>query len=397
MKKITLVALFCALFMVPTVKAQEVTYVEDPSQGYLLNKFQDNWFVSAEGGVGAMFSQMDSKYGFGKRIMPTFNLSVGKWFSPIIGLRLGVNGQKYKGLTNKYGIGIAPTNPEMKDGYYQQKFWGFGPTADVLLNLTNWWCGYRPGRIYNAVVYGGFQANCIMTKQKDGNDQKWKYDKTFFGAHVGLLNTFAISQQVDFLLDVRADLNQGAIDQSRSFFGNVAVMGGFAYKFKKREWKAPVTAVCPEYKYTDAEGDALVARLQAADSKIASLEEQLKACLNRPQPKAATISNAPIATVYFPIGSSRVATNYNGVLKAVASAMKASGDEYTLTGWADNYTGSAKRNDNLRSTRAKSVAKILTKHGVAKAKLNVTTDNQNLTNLGSKSASLDRAVTINGK
>ena len=69
MKKITLMALACAMFMVPSVaSAQEVTYVEDPAQGYTFNRFQDNWFVGAMGGAGIMMSKWDRQVDFGKKL-----------------------------------------------------------------------------------------------------------------------------------------------------------------------------------------------------------------------------------------------------------------------------------------------------------------------------------------
>ena len=64
MKKVFL-ALVSVLFLCPTLfaqeAAQEVTYVEDPSQGYLFNRMKDNWFITAEGGAGIYFSPNDSK------------------------------------------------------------------------------------------------------------------------------------------------------------------------------------------------------------------------------------------------------------------------------------------------------------------------------------------------
>ena len=58
MKKIALIAALCAM-MVPSLNAQEVTYVEDPAQGYLLNNFKDNWFIQAEAGAGVLMSPND--------------------------------------------------------------------------------------------------------------------------------------------------------------------------------------------------------------------------------------------------------------------------------------------------------------------------------------------------
>ena len=69
MKKIALLALMCVAFLAPNVvSAQEVTYVEDPSQGYLFNRMRDNWFIDAEGGIGIFMSPYDANAPFGKRI-----------------------------------------------------------------------------------------------------------------------------------------------------------------------------------------------------------------------------------------------------------------------------------------------------------------------------------------
>lgn len=398
MKKITLLAL-CALFVAPFVSAQEVTYVEDPAQGYLQNKFKDNWFISAEAGAGVLISKYDSGLDFGKRITPSFNLSFGKWFSPIVGLRLGADVYKAKGMT-EHGKFITPG---AEGSLVEQKFWQMGPSADVLINLTNWWCGYHPGRVYNAVFYAGFAAHCEMAKvagTTPGESESWKYQGTNFGTRFGLLNTFALSKQVDFLLDIRGDLAQINADATGTKFnGYVTVMAGFAYKFKKREWNAPTVPVCPEYKYTDAEGDALVARLQAADAKISSLEQQLKACMNRPvEVKEVKSVAGPMATVYFPINSSKVNVANTAILKAVANVMKAdTSKKYVITGWADSYTGTTKINDKLREARANAIAKMLKKSGVKADQIEVKTDVQNLTDFGSKAASLDRAVTISAQ
>ncbi|MEG0560445.1 MAG: OmpA family protein [Muribaculaceae bacterium] len=394
MKKITLVAFLCAMIMAPSVNAQEVAKVQDPSQGYLLNRFQDNWFISAEAGAGVFFSHGDKDLKFGKRITPSFNLSVGKWFSPIIGLRLGADVYKAKGLT-EHGIGMTNT---ANGNMFEQKFWQVGPAADVLVNVTNWWCGYHPGRVYNAVVYAGFDAHFALVKGAKGND-KWGRVSSNFGARVGLLNTFALSKQVDFLLDLRVDLAQAEADGPgyKRFNGYGTVMAGFAYKFKKRTWSQPEVTVMPEVvsKYSDAEGDALVARLQAADGRISSLESQLKAALNRPTTEVAqVVSNNSLATVYFPIGSSKLSGANAAIVRAAARAMKQTDKKYVVTGWADSYTGTAKVNDNIRANRANAIVKLLMKNGVKKDQITVNQGSGNLTSYGKPCANLDRAVTI---
>ena len=262
-----------------------------------------------------------------------------------------------------------------------------------LYNLTNWWCGYKPNRMYNGIFTAGFGVNTSFAKYGvRSQGYKWKYQQAYMNVRFSYLNTFAISKQVDVLLELEYDLNQMSLNGDH-FDSHIGIMAGFAYKFKKRTWSAPIVPVCPTWKYTDAEGDALVARLQAADAKITDLENQLKACLNRPMPTA-TVKEGPLATVYFPINSSRIAGTNVVVVKAIANAMAETDAKYTVTGWADNYTGTADFNDELRKARANSVAKMLERNGVDADKMTINTDNNNLTCYGAKSASLDRAVTI---
>lgn len=47
-----------------------------------------------------MYGDNDQELGdFGKRISPTMNISVGKWFTPGLGLRLQYSGLQAKGFT----------------------------------------------------------------------------------------------------------------------------------------------------------------------------------------------------------------------------------------------------------------------------------------------------------
>ncbi len=398
MKKIALIAALCAM-AVSSVNAQEVTYVEDPAQGYLLNNFKDNWFIQLEGGAGVLMSPNDKSVDkFGDRIGYSFQLSVGKWFSPVVGVRGGVDlylvKGAAKGLSNDLGIRPDLNYADGSD-MLSQKAVQVGPTFDVMLNLTNWWCGYKPNRVYNGILYLGAGVNFVTAK--DPREDKWSFD--YADSHnlsmrLGLLNKFAVSKRVDILLDLRCDLVQEHFDTEKTRNLYAAALVGLGYNFGKTEWKAPVTAVCPTWKYTDAEGDALAARLQAAEAKIADLEKQLRDCLNR-KPEVVEKDDAPLATIYYPIGKSKITGVNTKIVNAVANLMKESDKNYVLTGWADNYTGSDKINAKLRKDRVNGVKKALVKKGVKADRLDAQINDGNLTKFGAKSASLDRAVTIN--
>ena len=441
MKKITLLALGCAMLFGFSANAQEITYVEDPAQGYTFNKFSDNWFIQLEGGAGMLFSPADNAKVRDERVLKFKNrigwkgdLAIGKWFSPIIGIRFGGEFAQHRGLAELrtdgkrnaplgiyYDRVLPYEGTEYEHNLVKQNFNNIGAFVDVMINLTNWWCGYRPGRVYNAILYGGASINWMFSHEHGEGDYKYgggKYtvrntegvierdvtpDSHMLDVRLGLLNKFALSKKFDILLDLRADMLNKYIDGygKRSYNWSPSVLLGFAYNFGKSEWTAPIVPVCPTWKYTDAEGDALVARLAAADAKIASLEKQLYDCLHRvtptpdPKPTPVVSGDAPLATIYYPIGKSAITDSQKKVVEAVANVMKDNDKNYVLTGWADNYTGTDKINAKLRKDRVNGVKNALTKLGVGADRLDAQINDGNLTSFGPKCAALDRAVTVN--
>ena len=418
MKRITLLATFLLAAMSFAVSAQEVTYVEDPSQGLLINKPSNNWFLNVEAGANLFMSPNDTHVDkFTNRIGGSFDISLGKWISPVFGLRAGVASFLAKGACDGYyhdrgDMAIRPDLGYAEDGYYAQKAWFVGPKLDAMLSLTNWWLAYNPGRVYNAVFYlgtsvyfpfakGGANHNMYADKVNPSidKDAKWAFaNSRDIDVHLGLLNKFAVSKRVDILVDLRFDYLQENFDDivdTRNC--NLNLLVGIGYNFGKTTWNGPMTAVCPTWKYTDAEGDALAARLQAAEAKIADLEKQLRDCLNRKPEVVEKDDNAPLATVYFPIGKTAITGVQGKVVNAVAEVMKQTDKEYLLTGWADNYTGNDKINTRLRKGRVANVKAALVRKGVDAGRLETTINDGNLTNFGAKCASLDRAVTVHEK
>ena len=410
MKKIAFLSLLWIACLFPSMtSAQEVVYVEDPSQGYLFNRMRDNWFIDAEGGVGFFMSPYDAHAPFGKRIGAKVNLHIGKWFSPLIGIRFGGDFEQLKGATwtgNYSALGYRNWPSMYEDGKYAPThFNDAGVTADVLFNVSNWLAGYKPHRFYNAIFYVGMDANWVYARDgaRPVSHGPWKYganDDTDhsrnYSVHAGLLNSFAITKKFDLLLDARFDFMQEHTDGAgmgyRTWNEYPSLMIGMSYKIGKSEWNAPITTVCPEWRYTDAEGDALAQELADLKRKYADIESQLRKCLEKPV--AAEPTKAPLATVYFPINRTEVLGVQRNVVEAVAEVMKNENSNYMLTGWADNYTGNDVINTRLRKGRVATVKKELVNKGVAENRLETQINDGELTNYGPKCASLDRAVTI---
>ena len=430
MKKITLLAVLCAVFFGVNAYAQdkEAKLVEQPDQGYLFNRFKDNWFIHAEGGVGFWTAPNAIHRNIMDRWSPASGLYVGKRFSPLIATRLGANWLQAKGLSTPGAIrqgnamGVEwEKNPIVSDGKmeWRNKYSHVGPVFDVMFNLTNWICGYKPGRIFNAEAYLGGGAYWTFVKdykaaptpvpneinslaiepvqllEKDGWKDAQDRVLTF---RAGLMASINISKQMRVSLDLRASAidnhpNEEDVNAWNKTAYDFQAYLGLTYLFKKREWSP---AVCPECQEPE-NCDPLRNRLAAAEARIADLEAQLKACLERPVDTVVVekTEKAPLATIYYPINVYTLTQKDVNVLRAVSTVMKDNADKkYVLTGWADNYTGNDVINTRLRKNRVAGVEKQLLKEGVPSTQIRSTINNNNLVDLGEKYQALGRAVTI---
>ncbi len=401
MKKSLILAFGCAMVAISASaqNAQEVTYVEDPAQGYTFNRFKDNWFIQLEGGAGVGFTSYDSHRNFGDRFAPAASLEIGKWFSPLLGARIGGDFMSVKGLTQpghfNFPYGVVEEGKLIKDQYNKTKANYFGATFDVMLNLSHWWCGYNPNRVYNAYIYagGGLYWDFVKFAKGDDKEAKWhRGQDRVIAIRAGLTQEFNISKRFALGLDLRATAFDNHLDGDNGTAIYAEALLTATIKLGKVDWTAPIVPVCPPAENCDE----YRARLQAADARIADLEAQLKACLNRPVEKVVEkVPAAPLATIYYPIGSYRLTSVDRKVLQSVANVMKGdTNKKYTVTGWADNYTGTDAVNKRLRENRANTVAKQLVRYGVNEGQFTTTTNNGNRVDLGDKCLTLDRCVTI---
>ena len=400
MKKLTLLAAACALLAAPAVNAQETK--EDPTQGYVINSFKDNWFITAQGGANVNFSRHDVHRQLSDRFAPNAGLSIGKWVTPAFGARLNFDWMKLKGLGTEGVVGSRPNEP-MTNGYFKTSHVALSPTLDLMVNFTNLLCGYNPDRVYGGfTVYAGGGAFSIMARNFNSYENTYsafREKDRVLTYHLGLINSVNLTDKLAMQLDVRGALYDGYIDHlpivadyRTDVYLDLQAFLGLTYSFGKSTWNHPVVPVCPPAQNCDA----VIARLATADAKIAELENALREALNRPAVVEQVEEKAPLASFFYQINSARLTREDGNVLAAIADVMKANPDvKYVLTGWADNYTGTPEYNDALRHKRVNAVYDRLVKLGVPAAQLTATVNNGSLCGLeGNKYVALDRAVTI---
>lgn len=400
-------------------------WVADCTQGRLINKNKDNWFITLEGGANMLFGKGDNHADIKDRIDGNGAIYLGKWVTPIFGFRFGANYIMTKGATSaEYNNNFRKWNvshplvkgDDVQTGYYAQKWMGLGPEFDVMINLTNWWCGYRPGRVYNAVLHGGAGAYWRWAYSQKGNamnnngtvyypDSKWHpAHNTIMFATLGLQNNFRLSKHVDFFIDLQYQL----IDEKEPLEMGADVYLGFNFNLGKTDWNCPVVPVCGDITKYEDEINRLKGDLRNLESRNRSLQAELDACLNRkPEVKTNVVADCSgLVTIYYPINQYDLSSREQKVLKSVADVMLAHPNQrYQLVGWADNWTGTSDYNEGLRWRRVNGVKNYLMSCGVPESQLVVNIDNNNLVstsdydefNAGvveAKSAPLDRAVTI---
>lgn len=327
----------------------------------LTNRFGSNWFISANGGVQVLFGDFDQEGKFGNRIAPAIDVSVGKWFTPGLGLRVTYSGLQAKGFNNQrneYSYG------EMVDGYHKEIWNYMNIHGDVLFNLTNMFCGYKEDRVYNAIPYVGFG----LVHSFDMSD------KNNFGLNVGFLNTFRLNKRWDFNLEAKALItndNFDLVQGGKKADVMLGVTAGFTYKFSSNGFRkpakpAPVKQIISEFELKELR-DAIAA--QAMENS--ELKEQLKK-----QPvvveKVEKTKDIPAPrAVFFNLGSSVVSPQEIVNLGFQADQMKEHpGLKYVVTGYADAATGSAEVNRRISLKRAEAVINALVEHyGIDRASM----------------------------
>lgn len=343
------------------VMVEESTEVmEVPVSKYSVetNSFWSNWFLDFGAGAQVMFSDYSDHGKFKKRIAPAFNVSLGKWFTPGLGLRVQFSGFQAKGYSPLEDTNTSGSRDAA--GLFKEKFNYMNLHGDVLFNVSNMLAGYNEDRVYDFVPYLGLG----LTHSFD------KPHTLAFAANFGIINTFHISRAWDINLELNGMLVEDRFDgvvEGKAADLMVGASLGFAFKFPQRGFKhtPDVNAIMA---LTASQMDAINAALAEQMQQNQMLKQQL--ANQQPQEiinEKIVVKEVPAApqSVFFEIGSSVLPAHAEVNLKAIADMMKSNPNmKLNLTGYADNDTGSASWNKQLSENRAKAVAEALVKLGV---------------------------------
>lgn len=344
--------------------AQNSGFENVPSEKYsvMTNKFWDNWFISAGVGAEMLIGNGDVHNSVGDRISPTFNIALGKWFTPGLGLRLQYSGYEAKGARKGFGS-YAKGTPDAS-GYYDQKFHYMNLHGDVLFNLNALFGGYNPKRVYEIIPYLG----AGFTHSYSGVTKSQA-----FAVNGGIINKFRLSPALDLNVELSGMMAEGKFDREpggkHDFDGVVSATVGLTYHFKQRGFVKPSAA-------KDLISEAELRDLRNRMNDLASENQSLKDQLSR-KPKTVTeevVKNVGDVTpymVFFDINSANISEREMVNIGHLADYMKKYPDlKVQLFGYADSATGSTAVNQRISAKRAEAVAKVLVeKYGISKDRL----------------------------
>jgi outer membrane protein OmpA-like peptidoglycan-associated protein len=313
---------------------------------YYCESWKDNFFVSVGAGIQAT-ANPDTK--FGSSITPLVNVSLGKYVTPVWGIRGQVYGWKSQQKTSYPFLGGDKV--KRVENY-------IGANLDGLVNLTNLFCGYKPNRVFEGLLFVGPSVNVV---KNFGHYDYTTYEPTshklraLVGASVGLGAKFFVTNSLSIDLEARGQITPsilGAYSSSHRGEGYVHLTGGLSYTFGGRKF---VTKKCDEKAIND----------NVNQVREVVVEKPVEKVVEKEVVKSQDVAS-PLA-VFFKIGKADV-DDYGKVnIGLVAKAIKATpGTVYKVSGYCDVATGSSDSNKVLSEKRAQAVYEALLAEGVSK-------------------------------
>ena len=329
MKKILLTLLVVGMSM--GVMAQTEDY---PTKKHSVqtNGFWENWFVSLGFDAQMMVKGRKTDVGMFETFAPNAALSVGKWFTPGLGLR-------FHAQLPSYSTNLGDTDP------------AYAVHAQSLFNLTNMLGGYKQERFYNVSPYVGF--GCIFGDEIPGWSP-WSF---------GVLNSFRINNSFSIDVDLFMKSYSGYVRNGYNW--QLGAIVGLTWNIGGRGFDAS-----PDMAAISAMHSAQLAGLNEALSAEQDENKNLKQQLAQ-KPKEVIVEKivkevlAAPQSVFFSFNSAQIASRKEILnLESLANMAKNNGAKLKITGYADSATGVAAYNQLLSERRAKAVAKELVKMGV---------------------------------
>ena len=301
------------------------------------NTWNSYSFIEAQGGVQLTSTNAPMD----KLITPTAALSFGHYFTPVVGARLHVNAWQSKS-------GLSST-----DQYYKWKY--VTPDLDLLLNLTNLF-GKGSDHALNVILLGGVGLNYAWDNDElkglnlPANTMPLAWDKNRLSHNLrsGLRLETNQAKPIGLSLEVNANSLDDRFNSKTNDADDWMFTAMLGLNFRLGQKKA-----APKY---------ITKTIEVVDTVWVDEPTTIKVKEKQPKTKTEMKKMKMNEAIFFKLRESdaNAASGIDEAIKKVADLMKTSDDaQFTVTGYADKGTGSAKKNKKYAQKRADDVAKKL--------------------------------------
>lgn len=309
-------------------------------------------FIGLQGGAQATFADISAT----KLITPTASFSLGTFLTPVVGVRLNVNG-----MWNKSGLEVAGAS----DFKYKYKY--VNTNIDLLLNLCTMF-GKQDYYRLNVYLIGGIGLNYAWDNDDLINSGyaspfAWKKDQLSHNARIGAMLDYNLSKHWSANLEVNANALSDRYNSQRhsSEDWQINALVGLAYKFgfSKKVHTAPIVVAPIEEFNDDKNAEAAHARMLAEQAARRKAAEEAAARA------AALAAETTQKDIFFTIGSAEIRESEAPKIQEVVEWLQGHPEAVaTITGHADAGTGNPTVNARHAQNRAEAVAKAITDAGI---------------------------------
>ena len=349
---------------------------------YETNSFGDNWFIGAGGGINVFLNK-----DYDIRISPSIDANIGKWFTPVIGMRVGYQGFYSQAWSNN--AGVLGSTLDTDKNQYPQKFGYMYIHGDFLWNASDGIGGYKETRFWDFVPY--LHAGYFRSYGVDDVDF---YDNEF-AVGAGLLHQLRLARRLDLIIDMRATVVGGRVIDNSGVGILPSVTAGLAVDLGWPEFTRTSTIVeAVEVAYLERAAilEAAMAALEVANASLENENIKLEKANKKLMKENSNLKALPAveetdfftgltpATIFFNIGEATLGEKEMAHLDFIARNLIARADQdtnilITVMGSADGNTGSSRRNQHLSEARGKYVFDILTsKYNISPERLTIKTE-----------------------
>lgn len=344
--------------------------------------FYPGWYYQIQGGAGYTAGEST----FGNLISPAAALGAGYQFTPVTSVRGVFTGWQGKGSIPKLG----------DEGLYKFNYGQFN--IDGVFDICNM-VRYNYKRIFNPYLVAGLGVNArfnndeaqAIARSFPEKNYLWENPTVSFTGRVGLGMDIRLCQAVALTLEVcdnvltdhfnskygdALEIGNGKLD----FDYQINALAGLKFMFGQANARKAAIAAAEAAAAEAAAKAAAEAAARAAAEKAAAEKAAAEAAARAAAEKAAAeaaaraaaekAERATVENVYFELDKSIIRDSETAKIDNIIRILNKYPDSsVAISGYADKFTGTARRNMVLSKERSEIVKQALIEAGIAESRI----------------------------